>query len=182
LAAPTFDVNELCRAAVACGAIEYARENPTQIEILDCLRLFTLPSVLTEQNKWRCPFCEQQVRAQQQTEIWSTPPILVLHLKRFMSRGGTSEKINTVVTFPENLNIRPFIVGPMSEEPFVYELFAISQHVGTLEFGHYTARARVQQEGEVDQWCEFNDDTVWENVRPDPQSAYVLFYEKVRLS
>jgi len=62
--------------------------------------------------------------------------------------------------------------------PPVYNLFAISQHSGSLGGGHYTAT--VQYEGR--DWYEFNDTGVSRVDDMDPadsaHSAYVLFYRR----
>jgi len=62
--------------------------------------------------------------------------------------------------------------------PPVYNLFAISQHSGSLGGGHYTAT--VQYEGR--DWYEFNDSGVSRVDDMDPadsaHSAYVLFYRR----
>ena len=60
----------------------------------------------------------------------------------------------------------------------MYNLFAISQHSGSLGGGHYTAT--VQYEGR--DWYEFNDSGVSRVDDMDPadsaHSAYVLFYRR----
>ncbi len=70
------------------------------------------------------------------------------------------------------LNLLPQDVPP------VYNLFAISQHSGSLGGGHYTAT--VQYEGR--DWYEFNDSGVSRVDDMDPadsaHSAYVLFYRR----
>ena len=61
--------------------------------------------------------------------------------------------------------------------PPVYDLFAVSEHMGGLGGGHYTATARNYKDN---QWYLFNDS----HVEPtDPSkavspSAYVLFYRR----
>ena len=66
----------------------------------------------------------------------------------------------------------------LQEVPPVYDLFAISQHYGSLGGGHYTATCRAE-DGD---WYSFNDSSVDRLDAMDPQdsarSAYVLFYRR----
>ncbi len=57
-----------------------------------------------------------------------------------------------------------------------YDLCAVSNHYGSLAFGHYTAYCRNVETGK---WYDFNDSSV--NEIDDPQevvtsAAYVLYY------
>ena len=60
----------------------------------------------------------------------------------------------------------------------VYDLFAISQHYGSLGGGHYTATCEYEGQG----WYAFNDTGVSAVDGMDPvdsaRSAYVLFYRR----
>lgn len=60
----------------------------------------------------------------------------------------------------------------------MYDLFAVSQHYGSLGGGHYTAACQ----GEDGAWHAFNDSSVDALGAMDPadsaRSAYVLFYRR----
>lgn len=60
----------------------------------------------------------------------------------------------------------------------MYDLFAISQHYGSLGGGHYTATCEYEGQG----WYAFNDSGVSRAEAMDPadsaRSAYVLFYRR----
>ncbi len=62
--------------------------------------------------------------------------------------------------------------------PPKYDLFAISQHYGSLGGGHYTATCEFEGQG----WYAFNDSGVNRIEAMDPadsaRSAYVLFYRR----
>ena len=66
----------------------------------------------------------------------------------------------------------------VQDVPPVYDLFAISQHFGSLGGGHYTAICQYE-DGD---WYSFNDSSVDRLDAMDPQdsarSAYVLFYRR----
>jgi ubiquitin C-terminal hydrolase len=166
--------------AVASADIDFKTQQTTTLNIVDCIHLFTRPARLNEENKWECPMCKVHTCADQQMLIWSAPEVLVIHLKRFLFYAGVAEKIDVEVQFPEILDMRPFIAGPISEGKHLYRLFAVSEHVGTLEFGHYTAHAIVQDDEGNAKWYAFNDESVFEDAEGvHSQNAYVLFYQQV---
>lgn len=64
------------------------------------------------------------------------PSILVVHLKRFNS---SRDKNRVFVDFPlENLDLSSRVEGKQSVPP-IYDLFAIANHTGGMNGGHYTA-------------------------------------------
>ena len=85
----------------------------------------------------------------------------------------TTRRVLTVSSTP--LNPRAFLAQAV---PPVYDLFAISQHYGSLGGGHYTATCEYEGQG----WYAFNDSGVSRAEAMDPadsaRSAYVLFYRR----
>ena len=68
-----------------------------------------------------------------------------------------------------------FLVGPFKDNS-LYDLYAVSQHIGNYGGGHYTAACK-----NYDKWYLFNDDDVNEiNDENEIQNntAYILFYKK----
>jgi ubiquitin carboxyl-terminal hydrolase 4/11/15 len=66
----------------------------------------------------------------------------VFTLKRFQgSRVTTSKKITDFVTFPfEGLDLSGNVVGDRNGAgELLYDLFAVSNHIGGIGGGHYTA-------------------------------------------
>jgi hypothetical protein len=61
--------------------------------------------------------------------------------------------------------------------PTIYELYGVSNHMGTPEFGHYTAFVKDYKSKN---WCEFNDSQVRQiyDSKIVTKSAYLLFYRK----
>ena len=57
--------------------------------------------------------------------------------------GGWGQKIDDSVDFPlEGLDMSKYIVGGVqSGESLIYDCYAISNHFGEMENGHYTAFA-----------------------------------------
>ena len=139
--------------------------------IQDCFRAFSLPDTLDEKNSWYCPNCKKHVQATKKMEIFKAPPILIIHLKRFKSTGHFREKITTAIKFPmENLDISEFVKGQNSD---LYDLFAVSNHFGTLAGGHYTATVFNSVKNK---WYDCNDSSVSEVNEISETASYILFY------
>jgi hypothetical protein len=88
-------------------------------------------------------------------------------------------QINDVIDFAtSNLDLTSYVRGPIDPEaPPVYDLFAVSEHIGGMGGGHYTAKCL----NEVDQkWYSFNDSTVSPTTASAAVSgsAYVLFHRR----
>ena len=71
----------------------------------------------------------------------------------------TRTKLDNLVQFPiEGLNINKFVKGP-SNNNHVYDLFAVSEHIGGMGDGHYTAMCKNYHNGK---WYDCNDSLVRE--------------------
>ena len=96
-------------------------------------------------------------------KIWTTPPVLIIHLKRFCQTKMSNSKLNYPVQFPlTNLNVKRFLstnklisneneIYDNEQEDFIeedddetqyglYDLFAVCNHRGTMSNGHYTGK------------------------------------------
>jgi ubiquitin carboxyl-terminal hydrolase 4/11/15 len=150
-----------------------------EMSLQQCFEMFSTAETLDEQNKWFCPHCREFVRARKKMDVWSVPPQLIIHLKRFTS----TEKIGTFVDFPGELDMGQYVVGPQKDrESLRYRLYGVSEHMGGMHGGHYTAHAVVREPGKAQgQWYSFDDS--WASPSTEEQAktkaAYVLFYEKV---
>lgn len=129
--------------------------HPIQLE--DCLKYFCQKEELDEDNAWLCTNCKENVNAMKSTKLWTTPDVLIVHLKRFTfarrRRGGGMQrcKIEDIVDFPVDcLDLRPFMVENMidTNAPPTYELFGVVEHQGlTPNSGHYTSTIRNAKDG-----------------------------------
>jgi len=149
---------------------------PQSFSIYDCLMHFSNEEQLTAENTWYCNNCKEFEQAFKTINIWDTPKILPIHLKRFYYSGlEHKEKLSHLVTFPiHNLDLTPYIIGPI-ETPPIYDLCALMNHSGSLVAGHYTAYTKYRQDGK---WYCFDDEDVREVHEVDliSEKAYVLFY------
>jgi ubiquitin carboxyl-terminal hydrolase 4/11/15 len=102
------------------------RENAFRINIYDCIKLFTRPERLGKDDAWYCSNCKDFRQATKKFDIWKSPEILIIHLKRFQVVGSRREKISIPVEFPiQGLSLKDIALDPADSQP-VYDLFAIS--------------------------------------------------------
>lgn len=153
--------------------------------VQDCLDLYLREEKMTGANQWYCGKCKKHRNATKKTDLWILPPILIVHLKRFAfdDYGQIGSKNQAPIRYPvEQWDLSRVVRSRGSEHP-LYDLYAVSNHVGSLGSGHYTAHAQNRFD---DQWYEFNDSTyraidaseVNQVHRGNRSSAYVLFYNR----
>ncbi|XP_063832508.1 ubiquitin carboxyl-terminal hydrolase 8 isoform X2 [Ostrinia nubilalis] len=140
----------------------------------DCLKLYlngeTIPG-------WNCPNCKQKRDAVKKLDISRLPPVLVIHFKRFYVDPkeymvNAYRKKQTYIDFPlDELDMRPFSLHGGQQ----YSLYAVSNHYGSMEGGHYTAYCKSQIYGK---WYKYDDHVVTEIPSSEVKSsaAYILFY------
>lgn len=128
------------------------RKNGINLE--DCLDEFGKEEILSEMDMWYCPRCKEHRRASKKFELWKTPDILVMHLKRFSSSAIRRDKLDVMVDFPlDNLDLTKRVVEKEDGKQEIYDLFAVDDHWGGLGGGHYTAFAKNFVDNE---WYEYN--------------------------
>ncbi|KAG0647612.1 Ubiquitin-specific-processing protease 12, partial [Hyphodiscus hymeniophilus] len=173
-AIPTYVDHELAAKKEA-----RAKRRKNGISLDDCLDEFGKEEVLSEMDTWYCPRCKEHRRATKKFELWKTPDILVMHLKRFSNSGWRREKLDVLVDFPiENLDLTSRVIETEDGKSEIYDLFAVDDHWGGLGGGHYTAFAKNYED---QKWYEYNDSSVSEvkDVRKVVSaSAYLLFYRR----
>lgn len=122
----------------------------------DCLDEFGRPEILSESDAWYCPRCKEHRRASKQFELWKSPDILVIHLKRFSAQGRFRDKLDVSVDFPiKGLDLTTRLAMQEEGKSPIYDLFAVDNHYGGLGGGHYTAYASNFME-ENQTWYEYN--------------------------
>lgn len=179
------------------GAKRYgAGSRSASVNLSACLDAYTEAEELTKDNVWYCSNCQAFVQATKKMDIYKTPDTLIIHLKRFNYTKRYTytmrDKINTVVDFPlEGLDISRWVInlnerlelpdgnhGHITGEMCIYDCFGVSNHMGGMGGGHYTAYARALTNGE---WYSLNDSSthrVGNTSSIVSSSAYVLYYQR----
>lgn len=150
----------------------------SKITLGDCLKMFSKTEILGEEDLWYCSNCKEHRQASKQIEIWKTPDILTIHLKRFENQRSFSDKIDAVVDFPiEGLDMSEYISNIENKDGNIYDLFAVDNHYGGLGGGHYTSYVKNVFDNK---WYYFDDSRVSDSSPEKSISgaAYLLFYRK----
>ncbi|XP_035552482.1 ubiquitin carboxyl-terminal hydrolase 15 isoform X4 [Canis lupus baileyi] len=158
-------------------SVEYKPPKKPFVKLKDCIELFTTKEKLGAEDPWYCPNCKEHQQATKKLDLWSLPPVLVVHLKRFSYSRYMRDKLDTLVDFPINdLDMSEFLINP-NAGPCRYNLIAVSNHYGGMGGGHYTAFAKNKDDGK---WYYFDDSSV--STASEDQivskAAYVLFYQR----
>ena len=192
IARELFNFLMMAKPYVKEGQEEQEEDNKRSkdVQLVDCIKEFKQSEVLDEDNMWYCNICKDFVQATKSLEIYRIPRNLVISLKRFKTSrsrygfGGGGQKIDTLVEFPlEGLDLSPFVLSDTQrrKESLIYDCYAVSNHFGSVGFGHYTAYGKNPKDG---QWYEFDDSSVSRvdggMRRRDVVSsgAYNLFYRR----
>jgi len=142
--------------------------------IFEYIQRFSNPTQLDEDNKWNCKHCNDSVCAHQQSNIYSVPKILVFQLNRFIKVQNQYQKDERAIIIPETIDMSRFVINQNNSG--VYHLYAIIQHSGTINSGHYFSHIKIDNS-----WYMFNDSSVTKSslTSIDPTTPYMLFYEQV---
>ena len=137
--------------------------------LYDCLGLMREPEII---DGWKGGRSDAPRMIEKRTYIWTPPKVLVIHLKRF---ANNHVKNGCAVAIAPMLDLTDYCMG--LETPTHYQLYAVGNHEGTLQFGHYYADCKAK----TGQWHRFNDASVTDMTvdQLDPHTCYVLFYHRV---
>ncbi|XP_051925296.1 ubiquitin carboxyl-terminal hydrolase 31-like [Hippocampus zosterae] len=172
---------------------------PQNCSLAQCFQLYTKEEQLAPDDAWRCPHCKQLQQGSIKLSLWTLPDILILHLKRFRQDGDRRMKMQNMVKFPlTSMDMAPHMVKRSQSswslpshwspwrrpyglgrdpEDYLYDLYAVCNHHGTMQGGHYTAQCKNSIDG---QWYCFDDSDVHPISEEDvcKQTAYILFYQR----
>lgn len=148
--------------------------------LASCLDAAFAPETLTD---YQCDTCAKKVSAILRTRISHLPPVTILTLKRFTNTGA--KLVGKIAWDLDALDFAPhfaFSYDPITggggggggggTAPLVYETFAVIEHKGFAQGGHYRMYGK---QGSL--WNEYDDSAV-RTVHPDAvvtQDSYILF-------
>ncbi|KAI8896942.1 hypothetical protein BC833DRAFT_621681 [Globomyces pollinis-pini] len=151
----------------------------TVITLEQCMKEFTKVEILEGQDTMYCSQCKEHRETKKELSVYSTPEILVIHLKRFSSSGRHTHrsKIDDLVNAPiTGLDMSRLLGHTTANSNDVYDLFGVSNHFGGLGGGHYTAYVKNPLD---DSWYNC-DDSSTNPLESDvmTKAAYLLFYRR----
>uniref|UniRef100_A0A8C4ZIN6 Ubiquitin carboxyl-terminal hydrolase n=1 Tax=Gadus morhua TaxID=8049 RepID=A0A8C4ZIN6_GADMO len=158
-------------------SMDYKPQKKAFFKLKDCIELFTTKEKLGAEDPWYCPTCKQHQQATKKLDLWSLPPVLVVHLKRFSYSRYMRDKLDSLVDFPlSDLDMSEFLINP-NAGPCRYDLIAVSNHYGGMGGGHYTAYAKNKEDMK---WYNFDDSSVSPANHDQivSKAGYVLFYQR----
>jgi len=142
--------------------------------LYQCFDLYVEGENLDGENAWFNEKLGLKQDVKKKISFWSFPTILVIDLKRFNNRN---QKNQILIDFPlENLDLTKYVIGYKKEE-YVYDLYGICNHSGSVFGGHYTSYVKNAN----GKWYHFNDTSVVEVALINSlitTKAYCLFYRK----
>ncbi|XP_078393582.1 ubiquitin carboxyl-terminal hydrolase 21 isoform X2 [Cetorhinus maximus] len=144
-----------------------------RVSLSECLSLFTAEEELDTDNAPLCGRCNQRKSSTKKLTIQRFPTFLVLHLNRFSLSHYGIRKSTTYVEFPlYGLSLRQCAANKAGNP--IYDLYAVCNHTGTVNGGHYTAYCKSGGK-----WHVYNDSRVslMQENQVVSTEAYVLFYQ-----
>ncbi|KAJ9110052.1 hypothetical protein QFC20_003126 [Naganishia adeliensis] len=150
----------------------------------ECFRRYTAKETLSGKAYTcsRCKAASSGVSATKQLSFKQLPTTLAIQLKRFEQNSSNLSKVETMVTFPTELDMRPYMHDSLNEQESVlpremyrYQLSTVVTHEGKLDNGHYWANVKSGCE-----WFHCDDEKVTSTSLAQVlnQKAYMLFYVK----
>ncbi|CAG8438115.1 8878_t:CDS:10 [Diversispora eburnea] len=148
----------------------------------DALKNFTMPEEVDDLHLSK----KGLVRVTKQVYFEKLPPVLTLHLKRFLYDMGGTQKLNKHISYSTTLSIPPELMAPSrkSNVAIEYQLFGVVYHHGnSAGGGHYTVDV-LRHDNE---WIHIDDSTIspisegevsvdGSSNQSSDRSAYILFY------
>lgn len=184
----TFDISTF--KCVECNNVNYKYQFNTIISLEnikptleECLENY----IKEEEIERKCEICSKSKTIRKQ-QFWRPGMLLYIQLCRFNNLpNGKIWKNNLDVKIPDTINLEKYCDNSMKTDKFIsynYKLKGISNHMGNLNFGHYTADAVSIIDNKT--WYHFDDSNVGkhnfddsnvEKLHFDTSSAYILMYE-----
>lgn len=176
----TFIENKITCAK--CNNFKYTHEYQTVLSLnlkntLDeCFQNF-----IDEENgvEKLCSFCNNN-KCLLKKKIIKPGMLLFVHLCRFNNSSLRTWKNNKFVDIPHTIDISKYCDDSMKNDEtsnYIYKLKGVSNHMGSLMSGHYTANSLSIIDNKT--WFHFDDSSVsmYKTDKFDNSNAYILMYE-----
>ena len=147
------------------------------INVMDLIKKY----FLDEDFQWEseCENChKKKIIHNKKIKFAILPKILIFTIQRINTLTEFL-KNNQLIEIEEFIDLKEFIDEDLIENKdnnkFLYRLFGINNHSGSINYGHYYSYTKVNN-----CFFEFNDSYVSKiNVNNISKNAYALFYEKI---
>jgi len=147
-----------------------------ETSIYYCFNQFNTIEDLLQDNQYKCSKCDCLTDAKREETLYRTGNILIISLKRFTKVGEMITQKNTqFVNCPiDNLDLSA--ITKHKTCPRKYSLYAVSNHSGSLNGGHYYSHIKKGAS-----WYLCNDMYIQTLNKDDVISdkAYILFYKAI---
>ena len=161
----------LCVSIPNLQKLQQTSNDSNTINLYDCLNhMFA-----TDNISYKCEKCNNVENNLIQKKILSKPKTLIIKIIRYT----TSRKIDNMIYYPDILNMSNYFCGELIQN---YKLYAIINHTGSLNGGHYYSYVKNLKDDNKtfdDQWICCNDSRVNNISNEEAMSsnnAYILFY------
>jgi ubiquitin C-terminal hydrolase len=134
-------------------------------------------------NYFYCKYCRKNLKGLKKMQIWRSPNILIIQLKRFKMKVTSlmelvhNRKNETHVDFQIYLDLTKNVLGK-DKENAEYELISICNHTGKMNAGKYSS---IKKGILDDNWYEFIDEDFKEinEENISNPNAYLLVFKKL---
>jgi len=163
----TFDIFRTLEVAI----------NQSCLTLEDCLAKFTKTTKLSAEDAYECDKCKTKNESSIKRQLWKTPDVLVICLKRFKATNVNNQwtiiKKQQTITIPDVLDIKPYVCVDR-DIVTKYNLVSVAYHIGQMGDGH--CYSSIKKDNTT--WYRFNDEDVQEIPHPSDKNAYMLFYRR----
>ena len=154
------------------------------VTLFNCFDKHCERESLEGDNAWFNETEKKKQNVNKRLLFWSLPNIMIIDIKRFIPSyaSGRMKKNQQFIDIPiSNVDFSKYVEG-YAKETFIYDLYAICNHHGQIDGGHYSATIKNSN----GKWYNFNDTQVKEILINDNiisgNTPYCLFYRKKKFN
>jgi ubiquitin C-terminal hydrolase len=145
-------------------------------DLIDCIALWRCPGGINGNEMMCCPKCAREGKCIREVLVVKFPKLLIVQLKRFVTKGAAFRKNSTVVSYPKEFDSSAYA----AENTGIYDLTALIMHSGSVNSGHYTCLVRDPED--TTKWFQISDESVAATCRPTAEgisegNTMTLFYQ-----